>query len=846
MGPSGRGVLRGQLYFTGLMPPPTKDSTAELVSISTMGMNSGVAPRMLPQQQLAFAINITNRGGLPRTRPTYRKVPLSYVDNSTQAHATQSLFQCASYYRAIGSGENCLVASIGGRLFRYLVGSSNVVQDISVATDLNSSVNPNCWMFQAEDFLITNNGAADPLFFDGASTRRSAGIKGGELPAGCMGAYVQGRCWFALPSQAGSSEVSSQFMAGDLVYSHGYSGIYNGRDSILQTQENNFFSGGGAFSVPISAGAITAMSSVAIADTSLGQGPLQVLTQSSVFSVQVPLDRAEWALTTYPLMTIGLPNYGATGQLAVATVNGDLWYRSVDGVRSYQIARRDFNTWVNTPLSVEMDLVFNQDTERFLNKASSLVFDNRLLMTCAPFEVRDRGMAHLGLVALDFNNISTLTSRSQPAYDGLWTGLNILQLVKGPFNGVERCFAFCLDCVGRIVLYEILNDGAAYFDWDGVESVPIESSFETRAMGWGDGGNALKRLQCADLYVDRVAGPGDGTVNAAFYYRSDQDPSYNAWHNFSMCAPIAVCPPSVCPVFAPLTPQYRTYIRLPDPADNCTEVTGRMIRTGYEFQIRMKWTGYLQLNRIHAWSQRTADSTRQVCPTTQACVMTRGCDYPWFTYSTEGCGTTAGDCFGIVEEDTSICITTEGGVVIRTEDQEQHGTPPDLPVLTEGACVIQGASGTGTTACTSTDPTSCSDAGGSYQGNASMCGTPPFTPPVWPPPDDFTCVGRNVFGPLYVDDPITGDHTTPGIQPGAQDPNVYLASFPGCLLAWCAAVWSEFIASGTPYTQARLIWYNSSTGGYDFPAYQVFPNQAGNYNHVIQLDVKIFVEYCSP
>ncbi len=185
--------------------------------------------------------------------------------------------------------------------------------------------------------------------------------------------------------------------------------------------------------------------------------------------------------------------------------------------------------------------------------------------------------------------------------------------------------------------------------------------------------------------------------------------------------------------------------------------------------------------------------------------------------------------------------------MIRPEDQDQHGTPPDLPPIVVppvGACTLQGAFGSGTSACTSTNPVDCANAGGTYGGNESMCGTPPFTPPEWPPPNDYPCAGRNVFGPLYVDDPVTGDHTTPGIQPGAQNPNDYLAAFPGCLLAWCAAVWAEFIASGTPYTQARLIWSNVHTSGYDFPAYQVFPNQAGNYNHIIDLDVKILVEIC--
>src|SRR4029078_2049542 len=138
-------------------------------------MHTWVHPRLLPLDQLAFAINVTGRGGLPRTRPVWRKVALDYRDNDTQTHAPGALFQGASFYQAYGSGENCLVASIGGRLFRYLVGSTRVVQDISLAADLNDSLNPNGWMWRAEEFLIVQNGQAMPLFFDGAGVRRSGG-----------------------------------------------------------------------------------------------------------------------------------------------------------------------------------------------------------------------------------------------------------------------------------------------------------------------------------------------------------------------------------------------------------------------------------------------------------------------------------------------------------------------------------------------------------------------------------------------------------------------------------------------------------------------------------------------
>lgn len=753
------------------MPAPFEKAIVDGVSVVRKGMHCGIQPRLLPEDQLAFAVNVTNRNGLPRTRPAWRKVALNYVDETTQTNATKGLFQCGDYYHAFGHGEDCLVALIGGRLFRYLVASSNIVQDISASKstslaavftipavgataamtvtgtggmsagmtivlagasylivsiagnvvtvrnlsgvpgtviglgppvpavtfyDLNSPVNPDAWMWQAEDFLIVNNGQSYPLFFDGVSTRRSGGPAKNELPAGCMGSYVQGRVWQALPNRQG-------FMAGDLVYSHGFNDGYNGRSAVLKTEENTLLSGGGAFSVPITAGKINAMGSVAIADTSLGQGPLQVGTSNAIYSVQVPLDRTLWASTTYPLMTIGLQDYGPLSAWAFQTVNGDLWYRATDGERSYQIGRRDKNTWVNTPLSVEMDKVFSRDPQTMLGKVSEVLFDNRLLITCAPYAAQERGTAFQGVVALDFNNISNLTMRSDPCYDGLWTGPIILKMVKGVFNGVERCFAWGLDCSCNICLWELMHDGERYHDWDGNKDVGIQAWLETRALTYGDNGNVMKELAVADLYLDRLGGAGTGSMAWDFKFRSDEDPVWVDWHSFVLCAPLRDCATDGCPTFQNVREQYRTYLRLPNPTDDCSAITKRRKRTGYEFQVRMAWSGFAQLNRLHVWARPMKDSVVTACIGAEDCTLLTGCDEDWYAYSIENCA---------------------GRV-------QPPDVSPDPPPATGACCIGAG--------CAIMTQAECTAAGGTYQGDGTTCDTCGGSPP--PSPTGACCVG---------------------------------------------------------------------------------------------------------
>lgn len=874
-------------------------------------------PRLIPSNQVAMAINLTFRNGLPKTRPVWHRVPLSFPTDAIKKNATTQLFQCASFHQAYGSGENCILALIGGHLFRFLVGSSNVVQDVSIQigtyldlswtapainssavmtvvstagieandiisiqggncqvitvinstqmlvrnldfvagtfilkpppgdpqvpvtvyTDLNNSINPNAWMWQAEDFTIVNNGQANPLFFDGAGTRRSAGTGGEELPAGCMGAYVNGRVWMTLPGV--SQQPSQQFMAGDLVYSHGFNDGYGGRSAVLKTEENTFLSGGGAFSVPVEAGSVTAMSSVAIADTSLGQGALQVMTAGSVFSVQVPFLREDWATTQYPLMTVGLPGYGALSQLSVVRVNGDLWYRSHDGLRSYQVGRRDLGTWVNTPLSVEVEQILNLDNDLLLSKSNGILFDNRLLQTCSPLTT-DRGIAHRGLVALDFNGISTLTSRSEPAYDGLWTGLRLLQLVKGTFNGQERCFAFAVDACERICLYELLRDNTDWFDNDGTQRVPVQSSFESRSMGWSDNGNRLKKLNAADVYLDRLAGnPG---LAFDFKYRSDEDPTWQDWHAFTLCAPVEDCTTAGCPTFDNVREQYRTFIRIPDPSDECSQITKRMKRTGYEFQVRMAWTGFAQLNRLHVWSAVMSDSVVVGCPSSETCILLKGCDEPWFSYEIE---TTCDDPIEV----TGVPPTAapEPGPTTRP-----WNPPDDLPepnAVPEPTCLSCTVPvwpppydvGEPIPACRT-----CGDDPGTGRPPPNPVGEPT---PGGDPSRQAPCGNTYNLGPtLAKEDPQQLITRAVGVSgPIGVDPSTLLE--PGVLSAWSADVWAAWAAYklANPWivpTDEFITWRWIVDTGLNWNANQVYTQPSGSWNGVIDLNWKIVVGWC--
>ena len=322
-----------------------------------------------------------------------------------------------------------------------------------------------------------------------------------QLPAARMGTYGMGRIWLCLSD-------GLRFIASDIV--GGASGTLqnNFRDAVLNIAENDYLAGGGAFRVPGSVGDIKAMLFVALLDASLGQGPLQILTGENIFACQAPADRATWASLTYPILVESLKGSGGISQAAASLANGDLIFRSADGnVRSLLMARLDFNRWGNTPISHEMQRVLDLENKSLLSFDSSTAFDNRFLLAAMPAQGL-RGVYFPSILALNFDPLSSLREKQQSVWDGEWTGLNVLSLVSGTFNGVLRCFALCLSTdLTQIELHEILLTGTASYD-DG--STPIPTYFESPVLDFGDrkgGGHTYKRLAYGEVYLDGIVGP---------------------------------------------------------------------------------------------------------------------------------------------------------------------------------------------------------------------------------------------------------------------------------------------------------------------------------------------------
>lgn len=660
------------------------------------GVDEGNKPLLLRPDQVSRAINITFRGGFAKTRPAFDKKGLLFGRSEFGMWFYFHFMQGAEYYESM-DGAHKLVCAVGGRIFLidpnngfivtditprkfttttaiftpsnstilvtipvldsggifpgypiYIAGKEYLVDSKSGNTifaypmeaqpaiavssgstveyfDANSPVLRQAWFQQTEQYMVIQDDQSKPIIFDGSTSRRA---KPGEIPTGSAMAYGRGRLWVAVNQ-------GRDYVAGDIV---------GGPTGVLGYTENTFLAGGGAFHVPLNAGRIRAMKFVMNLDTSLGQGPLQVLCDRAIFSCNAPTVREQWAVMTDPIQTVSMINFGGMSHAGTVVVNGDLFYRARDGIRSFIIARRDFGMWGNTPISREMRRILDNDTQALLVHSSGVYFDNRLLMTCTP-QPGLNGIRHKGIVALDFDRLTTMQQKAPPAYDGLWTGINPTVLVTGLFGGTQRCFAFAigrratvpgepepeLDDVrfydGQNQLFEILKqDNSSMLLDNGCR--PVDWVIESKSFSFPRAGglSGLKSLEGAEVWVSEFHKQVDFTLQ----YRPDQHPCWEDWANKTICVKSDQCDEEADGACDSITAGnmmgFKTRLSFGKPADGNNTADEKAINVGYSFQLRLSGSGYAELNRIvmyahekEEWGISPPSDDRTTCSTISCC-----------------------------------------------------------------------------------------------------------------------------------------------------------------------------------------------------------------------------------
>lgn len=585
-------------------------------------VQSELNPNGLRRDQLSWMANATVRtiGILQRTGWQ----PLCRI-------ADTGLWQGGYIYEPDGANPY-LVCSISGHIYRVLLESPFTVADLSAAFGLfNPPTAEMAFFCQGENYLVIQAGdyyttlpATLPLFWDGTTLRRSIGITTptpasvapniNEIPAATCMDYYGGRLWYAQ---------ARQYSAGDMVGGPSGNLVNHFRDSILSVTENPLCFSGDGFTVPTNAGNIRAIKHSSNINASLGQGQLYIFTRKQVYSLTVPTTRTDWInadAQNQPNQVVVQIINGAVGDRSIVAVNGDLFYQAFEpSIRSLLTAVRNFGDgqWGNTPISQNEERALQFNDRALMKFSSGIEFNNRILMAVLP-KLADDGVnvIHQGILPLDFDIVTNLEEKKKPVWEGIWDGLQILQLFTGDFGGRQRSFAANVsDIDGSLNIWELTVD-QRFQNGDN----RVTWFVEFPAYTWSTSGYEyrLKQLEGGELWVDKVF----GTVDMDFYYRGDADPCWRFWFHHQICA--GRCEDELDFLSGYPCDQHREgyqfTVAFPKPRAVCNQVHVRPSTQAYQFQVRAQIKGWCRLRGmlLHAIPVLKPQYKNMACPVNRA------------------------------------------------------------------------------------------------------------------------------------------------------------------------------------------------------------------------------------
>lgn len=555
-----------------------KNAVPLLFETCERGVSSAVAPELLPDNQNAWGMNIDIRGGKPATRPNLRN----------RVTLPPGLIQGAEYFGAQGG---MVVVSIAGRLYRVRInGSSFTVEEITLDF-VNSALIKQVWMTQTVETLVIQDGQSNAILYNGSTAPRAVS---GQVPRGRMMAYGNGRLWVAINA--------NNVVAGDI--------RTEAAGSELKFTEATYLTGGGKLFFPRY---ITGMSFIPVTGQA-DYGALLVFGAGETHAIRADItSRDDWGKVP-GFVTAILRSVGASSQWSIVSVNQDLYWRdSNGGIRSIRNALADESGPGSSPVSREVSRLTDYDSNPQLSLCSGVYFDNRLLMTSSPFLMQNGGVGFRNLISLDYAPLSTMDGKSQPAYNGQWNGLNFVKLVGGEFLGKNRAFALTTDDEGNNELWEFGADNGyggradlVRVCTDGTADVPVENPIkcfvEYPLRNFGQS-RSRKRLERCDVWLSSVDGPVDLTV----YWRADNSKKWLQWDEAATCAKTTDASTSTPHVWKNLLPQERPQFKTFTIPDSVNDNIKYANSVGFEFQIRLVWTGRCRIHRMMTYGTQLDD-----------------------------------------------------------------------------------------------------------------------------------------------------------------------------------------------------------------------------------------------
>lgn len=385
------------------------------------GMDSSLDPAFLQEAEYRSAMNVTNRGGVLKTRPGYNCV----------FELPPGRLQGYTLFRPTGGAWHQVVA-ISGKVYVSAYPFNSYSQlpnvqfyagsDVVVFERATKSVqqNPDGSLFVVEPFdvLVMQDSRTPAAYWDGSISRHLSPANG-ETPLGLWMKWSGDRLWVGRDNELFVSDIADP----------------------LKFTETDYLSEGGSFRLPDN---VTGLAE--ITSTEVPQLLVFTANTTSIFQSNIR-DRATWK-TTPNFQRVLFPEIGCASGRAIATQYGQLWWMTMTGVTSLNAAAQSRVSSELLYRDVEM-AVSKGNLSPNIDKVAAIAFENYVL-----FSVPSGDLFNRHTWVMDQSPAEKLNAGSASAWNSVWTGTRPVQWSVGAVNGVQRIFHVSVDYDGKNRLWE--------------------------------------------------------------------------------------------------------------------------------------------------------------------------------------------------------------------------------------------------------------------------------------------------------------------------------------------------------------------------------------------------------
>jgi len=444
----------------------------------TPGVNSNEHPEFVAKGQMAWAINMVNRGGTWRTRDGFKSI-VRLPDGRAQG---MTIFVPTA-------GVVSLVVALSGKIWVSPFPFQNwdylpniqfnqfvdhiVFKEAVQAIDGGNLIDP-------KSVLMMQDGRSKPAFWDGNVNRHlSPGGKKKETIQGMWMEFVGGRLWVARGNEIFASDIYDP----------------------IHFTETQYLSEGGSL-VTIDGKAVTALARTADSKALLAY----TLDNTTIIAAAIT-DRDQWK-STPGFISILFPGVGCVGGKSVTYSNGELFWFSKEGARRFTQVGATIQVSRNNVASLEMERSY-ANLSPSTSRTCAFGFNGLVGFSVPSGDVYNR---HTWVIDMGTNTSSA--ESAPPSWQGIWMGTRPVEWTSATINGINRCFHVSQDRVGGVHVWEAFQvnqmDDQGRIFW----------ALETRGMDF-QSPLAFKKFVYSEGHIINLRGQLDITAE----YRSD----YSCW-----------------------------------------------------------------------------------------------------------------------------------------------------------------------------------------------------------------------------------------------------------------------------------------------------------------------------